>query len=414
MGKTVTTLSAIADTVYLFETHKVLIVAPKRVALSSWHNELENWDHLSHLTYSIAAGKPPAQREKAVSTNADITIINRENIPWLVEYFKEKWPYTWLVIDEASSFKNHAAKRFKSLKKVRHLMKNVTLLSGTPSPQGVQDLWAQIYLLDQGERLGRNITAFRNRWFKQDYMGYSYEPLPHANDEIKEKVSDLMVSMKAEDYLELPKLNIVDIPVILDAKIKKQYDQFAEEMVLDEFVVTEAAALAQKLCQMANGAFYHDDDVIHMHDSKIEALKEIFEDNPNEQFLIAYSFKHDLTRIKEAFPKAETIKDDSTIERWNKGEIDILLAHPASCGHGLNLQKNKRGNTAIWFGQTWSLELRQQFDARLMRQGKDRSVTIINLIAKDTIDERIQQAIKDKCGAQAALMRAIKFNEKAR
>ena len=413
LGKSVTTLTAIADTLKTKKPFKTLVVAPKRVALTTWHNEINDWEHLNHLTYSILAGKTLQGRKDAIKKEANIYIINRENIPWLVDYLGAGWDFKWLVVDEASSFKSHSSKRFKKLRSVRGLIKRVTLLSGTPSPQGLTDLWSQIFLLDKGERLGKTITAFRNRWFQQDYMGYNYVAHPFAEKQIHALISDVMVSMKADDYLELPKLNEITIPIPLPPKVLKQYKELADNLMLEigdtEITVTEAATLAGKMLQMANGAMYDEErNVIHLHDCKIEALREIVEDNPDEQFLVAYNFKHDISRLKEAFPYAEMIEDDNTVKRWNNSEIKILLAHPASCGHGLNLQKNPKGNTAIWFGLNWSLELRQQMDARLYRQGKDRPVTIIDLVAEGTIDERVQQALKDKCTTQNALMRAVK------
>ena len=415
MGKSVTTLTAISDALKIKKPFKTLVVAPKRVALSTWHTEIETWEHLNHLTYSIVAGKTLPNRKKALAADADIYIINRENIPWIVDFYGSDFPFKWLVIDEASSFKSHSSKRFKKLRTVRNLVSNVTLLSGTPSPQGLHDLWSQIFLLDNGKRLGKTVTAFRNRWFKTDYMGYSYEPQPFAQSQIEHAVSDVMVSMKSVDYLELPKLNNITVKVELDAKTLKYYKELRDTMMIDftdsdsEITATEAAVVAGKMLQMANGAIYDDDrNVIHLHDAKIDALKEIVEDNPGEQFLVAYNFKHDLSRLKKAFPFAKTIEDNSTIKDWNNSKIKMLLAHPMSCGHGLNLQKNPKGNTAIWFGLNWSLELRQQMDARLYRQGKTKPVTIIDIVADGTIDERVQQALKDKCSVQDALMYAIK------
>ena len=412
LGKSVTTLTAIADAKATKRPFKTLIVAPKRVALTTWHSEIHNWEHLKHLTYSHIVGKSPKGRIDAINKDADIYLINRENIPWLVDHLGKDWNFKWVVIDEASSFKSHSSKRFKKLKQVRPLIKRMTLLSGTPSPQGVHDLWSQVYLLDMGERLGKTVTAFRNRWFKQDYMGYNYVPMPHADEEIRGRISDVMFSMKSEDYLELPKLNTVTLKVPLDNKVIKQYKELEKTLCMEfetsEIGVTEAAVLANKLLQMANGAIYDDERTAHLiHDAKIDALKEIVEDNPNECILVAYNFKHDLQRLQKAFPKAETIQE-GTIERWNNGEIKMLLAHPASAGHGLNLQKNPNGNTAVWFGLNWSLELREQFDARLYRQGKDRPVTIIDLVAEGTIDERVQQALLNKCSVQQALMQALK------
>ena len=413
LGKSVTTLTAISDTLKVKNHFKTLVIAPKRVALTTWHNEIKDWEHLNHLTYSIIAGKTLPKRKEALDKDVDIYIINRENIPWLVDYLGAKWPFKWVVVDEASSFKSHSSKRFKKLRTVRGLIKRVTLLSGTPSPQGLTDLWSQIFLLDKGQRLGKTVTAFRNRWFKQDYMGYSYIAHDFSEKQIHAAISDVMVSMKAADYLELPKLNEITMKVPLPPKVQKQYNELSENLILEigetEITAPEAAVLAGKMLQMANGAIYDEErNVIHLHDCKIEALKEIVEDNPDEQFLVAYNFKHDLARLKQAFPYAEMIEDDSTVKRWSNSEIKMLLAHPASCGHGLNLQKNPKGNTAIWFGLNWSLELRQQMDARLYRQGKTRPVTIIDLVAENTIDERVLQALKDKCTTQNALMRAIK------
>lgn len=410
MGKSVTTLTAIQDLLDQFTIVKTLIIAPLRVATTVWHTEIQNWEHLN-LTFSIVTGTEK-NRLSALMKSADIYIINRENVKWIVDYYGKKWPFDNIVIDEASSFKTNKSQRWKALRKTLPYVDRMTLLSGTPSPQGLLDLWAQIYLLDTGERLGRTMTAYKNKYFESDYMGFKYTAKTGSDEKIHNIIDDIMVSMSSADYLELPKL--INITVEVQIPNLKKYKELEKEMIAEikgeEISSFNAAALAQKLTQYAQGAIYTDDQGswIEIHDSKIKALKEIVEDNPDEHILVAYNYKTDLIRLKKAFPDAKVVNDEN-ISLWNKGEINMLLAHPSSCAYGINLQKNPKGNTCVWFGLTWSLELRQQFDARLYRQGKTRPVTIINLVASDTIDSRIQKAIESKCSVQDALMFAIKY-----
>lgn len=412
LGKTTTTLTAISDFLDDFLIQKVLIVAPLRVANTVWKQEAKKWSHLSHLSMVICTGSEQ-ERVRAINSNADVYIINRENIPWLIDNFK--WKFDMVVIDESSSFKSMKSKRFKSLKKVTKYIKSMVLLTGTPSPNGLMDLWSQIYLIDSGERLGRTITNFRQRFFKPSgYMGYGYKANPDAEDKIKSLIKDVCITMSASDYLELPDRIDLNEYAILPDKARKQYEEFEKEflLTLDEDTDIEApssATLVNKLLQMCNGAVYDADGKIHeIHDVKIQSMKEIIEDNPDENFLVAYNFKSDLTRLKKAFPKAVVLsKSGEELEEWNKGKIKMLLAHPASAGHGLNAQYG--GSAIIWFGLNWSLELYQQFNARLHRQGQTKPVRIIHIVAKNGIDEKVLMALRSKAKTQDELLQYLKY-----
>ncbi len=415
LGKTSITLTAINDLLFdSFEVHKVLVVAPLRVARDTWSAEIEKWEHLRELRYSVVVGTEQ-ERLKALSTPADIYIINRENIQWLVEESGLPLDYDMAVIDELSSFKNHQSKRFKAFMKIRPKLKRMVGLTGTPAGNGLMDLFAEFKLLDMGERLGRFIGQYRNAYFQPDKRNgmviYSYKPLPDAEQRIYDKISDITISMKATDHLTMPELVSTEYTVQLSEKEKEKYDRLKKELVLttedNEVTAANAASLSNKLSQMANGAVYSDDEsVIEIHDRKLDALEDIIESMNGKPLLVAYWFKHDLERIKKRFDVRE-IKSSRDISDWNSGKIPVALIHPASAGHGLNLQSG--GSTMVWFGLTWSLELYQQTNARLWRQGQTADTVVIqHIIAKGTIDEQIMKALKAKDTTQAALIAAVK------
>ena len=411
LGKTSITLTALNNLLFdYFTVHKILVIAPLRVARSTWSSEIQKWDHLKNLKYSIVIGTP-AERRKALQRQADIYIINRENIPWLTEYMGAAFDFDMVVIDELSSFKNYQAKRFKALMKVRPSVKRIVGLTGTPSSNGLMDLFAEFKLLDMGERLGRFIGQYRNR-----QVIFSYKPLPGAEDTIYRKISDITISMKAADHLKMPKLVTTDYEVTLSEKEQRKYKELKDNMVLqlsdDEITAANAASLSNKLCQMANGAIYDDDKaVIHVHDRKLDALEDVIESMNGKPVLVAYWFKHDYDRIADRLKTLsitfEKLDTTGSIEKWNNGKIPVALIHPASAGHGLNLQDG--GSALVWFGLTWSLELYQQTNARLYRQGQNSdTVVIMHIAAKDTIDERILKALKKKDSTQSALIDAVK------
>jgi SNF2 family DNA or RNA helicase len=412
LGKTLTTLTAISDLSDSFDIHKVLIIAPLRVANTTWHKELLNWQHTKHLKYRIVTG-PAKNRQSELLRDADVYIINRENVKWLVEHYGKNWPFDMVVIDESSSFKSPSSQRFKALRKVFNLTDRMVQLTGTPSPNGMMDLWAQIALLDNGERLGRNMTAYKNRYFESDFMGYNYTLRDGADKLIQDKIADITISMKSEDYLQLPeRIDLVE-RVQMSPKHQKQYKQLEKEFILalndGEVTALSAATLANKLLQYANGALYVDDiqtyEVLHQH--KLDALAELVEDNPTENILVAYNYKFDLDQLVKRFPDAVVMdKEGVAVDEWNKGNIKMLLAHPASAGHGLNLQHG--GAVTVWYGLNWSLELYQQFNGRLHRQGQKRCVRVIHLVTEGTIDEKVMQAIENKAETQEALMQALK------
>ena len=415
LGKTSITLTAINDLLFdRFEVHKVLVVAPLRVARDTWSAEIEKWEHLKNLRYSVVVGTAQ-ERISALLTPADIYIINRENIQWLVEESGLPFDFDMAVIDELSSFKNHKSKRFRAFMKVRPKLKRIVGLTGTPAGNGLMDLFAELKLLDMGERLGRLIGQYRNTYFQPDKRNgmviYSYKPLPDAEQRIYDKISDITISMKAADHLKMPELISLECTVQLSEKEKEKYDQLKKDLILatedNEVTAANAASLSNKLSQMANGAVYSDDEsVIEIHDRKLDALEDIIESMNGRPLLVAYWFKHDLERIRKRFEIRE-IKSSRDISEWNSGKIPVALIHPASAGHGLNLQSG--GSTLVWFGLTWSLELYQQTNARLWRQGQTADTVIIqNIIAKDTIDEQIIKALKTKDTTQAALITAVK------
>lgn len=412
MGKSLTTLTAIADLSDSMEINKVLVIGPLRVARTVWHKELKNWEHTNHLTYSICTGSEK-ERLQALMRNVDIYIINRENVKWLVEHYKTKWPFDMVVIDESSSFKSAQSQRWKALRKVMPYVDRMVQLTGTPAPNGLMDLYAQIYLLDTGARLGRNMTAFKSRFFESDYMGYKYTPRPGADNKIYSLIDDVVMTMRAEDYLQLPdRIDLVQ-SVTLPVKLKEQYDVLEREFIAEidntELAVFNAAALANKLLQFSNGAAYTDEhkNWVELHNGKIEALKDIVEDNQGENILVAYNYKTDLERLQKAFPDAVVLdKAGEAVEKWNNGEIKMLFAHPASAGHGLNLQHG--GSMIVWFGLNWSLELYQQFNGRLHRQGQTKPVRIIHLVAEGCIDEKVMKAIEAKAKTQDELLNYLK------
>lgn len=427
LGKTVTTLTAVKDLKYnRFKVRKVLVIAPKKVAEGTWTKEKDKWDHTKMLRVSQVLGSQ-AKRIRALNTPADLYIINRENVVWLVDYYRNAWPFDMVVVDESSSFKSHKAKRFKSLASVGPHISRMVELTGTPSPNGLDDLWAQLYLLDGGERLGKRYTQFRERYFQPDRRGadgmiYSYEAKPGTEESILQKISDICISMKAEDYLELPEITYHQIPVVLDAKAEKAYRELERKMVLElpgdeeEISVASAAALSNKLLQLGNGAIYDDDRNIHeVHNCKIEAFLELIESLQGKPALVFYNYQHDRERILKALEKSKLrireLKDTQDEDDWNAGEIDILLTHPASSAYGLNLQEG--GNHVIWFGLTWNYELYTQANKRLHRQGQKERVIIHHLVCTGTRDEDVMQALERKDDVQEWVMQSLKARIKA-
>ena len=423
LGKTVITLTAINELIYSrFEVNKVLVIAPKKVAETTWSTEARKWDHLQNLRTVKVIGTVQ-QRIRALNTPADIYIINRENVPWLVDYDSNAWRFDMVVIDELSSFKSNKAQRFKSLCYVRPHIKRFVGLTGTPASNGLIDLWAQVYLIDRGERLGKKITHFRTRYCECETHGghfTTYSMKSGAEEAIKSAISDICISMKAEDYLSLPDCITVDVPVYMDAKAKRQYEEFEREMLLqvDENTLDAgtAAVLSGKLMQFANGAVYSEDrDVVKIHDCKLDVLSEVIEGLNGQHALLFYNFRHDLTRITERLAKSglnvRQLSTDKDQQDWNDGKIDILLAHPASAGYGLNLQQG--GHHIIWFGLNWSLELYEQANKRLHRQGQQEAVIIHRLITQDTRDEDVAAALEGKADVQNALLEALKARIKS-
>ena len=392
----------------------MLVIAPLRVARSTWPDEIAKWDHLNDLTYSVAVGTEK-ERLEALRKNVEIVIINRENVDWLVNKSGYRFNFDMIVIDELSSFKSYSAKRFKALLKVRPYVERIVGLTGTPSSNGLMDLWAEYRLLDFGERLGRYITRYRLKYFTPDKRSatviFSYKLLPGAEDEIYNAISDITISMKAKDYLKMPDLIINEVTVDLDPSERRTYETLRKEMVVqiseqEEIDAVNAASLSGKLLQMANGAVYDEDKrVLRIHDKKLDALEDLIEAANGKPVLIAYWYKHDLERIKERFNVRE-ILNDQDIRDWNNGKIDVAVIHPASAGHGLNLQQG--GSTMIWFGLTWSLELYEQANARLYRQGQNETVVIHHIITKGTIDEDVMLALRRKEKMQSALIDAVK------
>jgi len=414
LGKSVITLTAIYELMLnRFEIQKVLVIAPLRVARDTWSAEIEKWEHLAGLTYSVAIGTE-AERLAALRRPAHLYLINRENVDWLITKSGIPFDFDMVVIDELSSFKSHAAKRFKSLLKVRPTVKRMVGLTGTPSSNGLMDLWAEFRILDMGQRLGRYITHYRNNFFVPDkrnqQMIFSYKPRAGAEDAIYRLISDITISMKSADFLKMPECIINEVPVALSEKEWSVYQALKEDMVVDlkdeEIDAVNAAVLSGKLLQMANGAVYNEEkDIIHIHDRKLDALEDLIEGANGKPVLVAYWYNHDLQRIKERFSVRE-IKTSQDIKDWNNGDIPVAVIHPASAGHGLNIQFG--GSTIIWFGLTWSLELYQQTNARLWRQGQKSTVVIHHIIAKDTIDEDVMKALRKKEKIQSVLIDSVK------
>lgn len=412
LGKTVVTLTAIwLMALDSFDIGKILVIAPKRVAEDTWPKELKKWEHLTGLTYSLVLGSKK-QREDALQKKAAIYIINRENVAWLVENYK--WDFDTLVIDELSSFKSNKAQRFKALKKVRPKVQRVIGLTGTPAPNSLLDLWPQMYLLDMGERLGRFIGGYRDRFFKPDKRNkeiiYSYKPRDGAEESIYHLINDICISMKAVDFLDMPDKISNRIEVSMDKKERELYEEFKREMIItlkgDEIDAINAAGLSNKLLQMANGAVYGENKkVVSIHDKKLDALEDLIEAANGKPLLVAYWYKHDLKRISKRFD-VRVIQTTKDIDDWNAGEIPVALIHPASAGHGLNLQDG--GSTIIWFGLTWSLELYQQLNARLWRQGQKNTVVIQHIVTSGTHDEDVMRALENKDMKQSALIAAVK------
>lgn len=419
MGKTIITLSVINELKYgRFQVRKVLVIAPKKVAEATWQREAAKWDNVKHLRFSTVLGSQ-AKRIRALNTPADIYIINRENVVWLVDYYKNDWPFDMVVCDEFSSFKSHSAKRFKALAAIRGHIDRIIGLTGTPSPNGLDDLWSQVYLLDQGQRLGRYYTHFRERYFEPGKRSreviYQYDPKDGAEAAILEKISDICISMKAADYLQLPKIIYDDIPVVLDAKAKKAYTELERKMILelpdDVIDVTSAAALSNKLQQLANGAIYNDEHDWHaIHSCKLDAFMELIERLNGQHALVFYNFQHDRERLQELLAKSKLrvrvfsgAQDEAD---WNAGKVDILLAHPASTAYGLNLQDG--GHHVIWFGLNWSLELYQQANKRLHRQGQEQPVIVHHLICVGTRDEDLADALSRKDKSQEWVLQSLK------
>lgn len=414
LGKTSITLTALVDLLFdSFEAHKVLVIAPLRVARDTWPAEIDKWDHLQMLTYAVAVGTEK-ERRAALMQPADIYIINRENVQWLVEQSRIPFDFDTVIVDELSSFKNHQSKRFKALMKVRPRVKRIVGLTGTPSANGLMDLWAEFKVLDMGHRLGRFIGMYRNNYFTPDKRNgqivYSYRLLPGAADAIYRQISDITISMKAADHLKMPELVMNNCAVELGDDERERYEELRQTLVLQlpdrDITVANAAALSGKLLQVANGAIYDDGgQQIHIHDRKLDALEDLIEGANGKPVLVAYWFKHDLERIKARF-KVREIKTSADIRDWNSGNVPVAVIHPASAGHGLNLQAG--GSTLIWFGLTWSLELYQQTNARLWRQGQQETVVIHHIITEGTIDEHVLKVLQGKDKVQARLIDAVK------
>lgn len=420
------TLTAVNELKYnRFLVRRVLVIAPKKVAEATWSNEAQKWDHLKLLRIVPVLGTLK-QRIRALNTPADVYVINRENVQWLVNYYRNDWPFDLTIIDESSSFKNHQAKRFKSLTWVRSKISRIVELTGTPAPNGLIDLWAQIYLLDGGERLGKTIGGYRQRYFDPDQRNaqqvFSYKPKDGAGNTIQDKISDICISMSAKDYLELPECMSVDVPVVLDSRAQAAYKKLERDMLLevdeDEITATTAAVLGNKLLQLGNGAVYGENkQVVEIHQCKIEAFLETVEALQGQSALVFYNFKHDRDRLIAALAKfglrVRAYQDSKDADDWNAHKIDILLAHPASTAYGLNLQDG--GRHIIWFGLNWSLELYQQANKRLHRQGQKDRVIIHNLIVQGSMDEDVMDALQGKSDTQDSLLKALRVRiEKAK
>lgn len=413
LGKTASTLTAIRDLISAAMVRKALVIAPLRVANSVWKQEAQKWSHLKNLRISVCTGNSK-QRLAALQFDADIYVINRENVDWLVETVRRPWPFDMVVVDESSSFKNPGAQRFKAMRRILPDTEYMVLLTGTPSPNGLLDVWAQMYLIDFGQALGRTMTSYKQRFFESDYMGYKWTPRDGSASKIHDLMSPHVIHMSAEDYLDLPdRIDLIEHvqlrPGILEAYKKFEKSLLAELPSGEVVEALTAAVLANKLLQYANGCMYTSEDKSwsEIHSDKLDRLEEIIEDNPNENLLVAYNYQFDLQRLQARFPQARVLdKQQETIDAWNRGEIKLLLAHPASAGHGLNIQLG--GNFIVWFGLNWSLELYQQFNARLHRQGQMNTVRVLHIVASGTIDERVLSVLSMKNATQNALLLALK------
>lgn len=418
LGKTVSTLTAIEQLKYDYlDVDKVLVIAPKRVAEDTWAQEVEKWTHLTHLDVSLVLGTPK-QREQALEKDADIYVTNKENTKWICERFKKDWPFDMVVIDELSTFKNSDSQRFKILKKKWPLFDRFVGLTGTPAPKNIMDLWAQIYLIDGGERLGKFKTHFRQRYFYPTHKvaehTFNWELKDGAKDEIYKMISDVTVSMESKDYLKMPER----VDTVKEAKLSKKeralYDELEQNMVIEndidddkDIVALNSASLSNKLLQMSNGAVYADDgSITHIHDKKLELLDEIIEESQGQPILVIYNYKHDKERLLERYSFAETLDSEDYMERWNNGDIQMLITHPASAGHGLNLQYG--GSIMVWFGLTWNLEYYEQANARLYRQGQKKTTVIHHLLTENSIDQKVYDSLKNKKLGQNELMNAVK------
>lgn len=413
LGKSVSTATVMHDLMWEFEVGRTLVVAPKRVAVTTWPMEFKKWSHLRDIRYSVIAGSKE-DRMRSMLKKADVHIISRDNIDWLWRTVGNQWPWDMVVLDESSSFKSQSSRRWKAMNEARRFVKRMIQLSATPAPNGLQDLWSQMYLLDRGKRLGNSEKAFKERWFTADHNGYGLKPREHAEAEIYELIGDIVMHMAAEDYLDMPELIMNRVEVELEPAVMRKYKAFEKDMMMSLSTVTveanNAASLVGKLLQCANGAIYTDElkNWELLHDEKIEALKEIVETHAGYPIMVAYNFKSDLQRLKKAFPKAVTMDDNiETQDRWNAGQIDMLLTHPASSGHGLNLQGGS--HIIVWFGLNWSLELYKQLLGRLYRQGqKSKTVVVHHIVANGTVDERVLRVIESKDATQSALLEAVK------
>lgn len=417
LGKTVVTLTAIKELMHdYFDVAKVLVIAPLRVAEDTWISEREKWDHLKYLKVSKVLGTEK-ERIVALNHNADIYVINRENVVWLTKYCGKDWPFDMIVIDELSSFKSPKSNRFKALRKVRTLIKRIVGLTGTPAPNGLIDLWSQIYLLDQGERLEKTLSGYRERYFSPDKRNqtviFTYKLKEGAEETIYNKISDICVSMKAQDYLKLPERINNIISIQLSRTTAEKYKKLEKDLLLplkdSDIVANTAATLTNKLLQIANGAVYDENgNVQEIHDEKLKALDDVIEAANGKPVLIFYSYRHDKDRLKKYLKSVDVreLKSSEDIAAWNRGEIEVMLVHPATAGHGLNLQSG--GNIIIWFGLTWSLELYQQANARLYRQGQKQNVIIHHLVAKGTMDEEVMKSLENKEVGQEVLLQAIR------
>ena len=411
LGKTVSTLTALAELKRDNQISKTLIVAPLRVATHTWPTEIATWSHID-MRYTVIAGKSAAKRSEALDKDTDLHIINRENIPWLVEQFGQRWPYDCVVIDESSSFKSHTSKRWKSMRKVIGKIRRMIQLTGTPAPNALLELWPQMYLLDKGERLENSRGKFLSKYctLVGNPQWNQWAVKPDRADAIHKAVADVVLRMKADDYINLPERIDINVPVVLPPKARKTYEDMKRDFLVaydgGEILSVNAAVQINKLLQISNGNLYTEDgDFLNIHSAKLDALREIV-DSTNEPLLVAYSYKSDLEILMREFPDAVVIDNDNAVlDRWNNGDIPILLAHPASAGHGLNLQKG--GSLIVWYGLSWSLELYQQFNARLHRQGQTKPVRVLHILAENTADNAVLTVLAEKEGVQDKLLRVV-------